>query len=72
MKLPISASGFGRICGAFAIRNDFADVLYRDAWDFDGATVAFVVGDKPYAAGCQARRTSLDVGQRCEATEDGR
>jgi hypothetical protein len=22
MRLPISASGFGRICGAFAIRND--------------------------------------------------
>jgi hypothetical protein len=51
MRLPISASGFGRICGGFAIRNDLPTFPTETLWDFDGATVAFVVGDKPYAAG---------------------
>jgi hypothetical protein len=51
MRLPISASGFGRICGGFAIRNDLPTFPTETLWDFHGATVAFVVGDKPYAAG---------------------
>jgi hypothetical protein len=50
MRLPISASGFGRIGGALAIRNDLPTFLTETLWDFDGATVAFVVGDKTYAA----------------------
>jgi hypothetical protein len=51
MRLPISESSFGRICGGLTIRNDLLTFPTETPWDFDGATVAFVVCDKTYAAG---------------------
>jgi hypothetical protein len=69
MRLPISASSFGRICGAFAIRNDLL-TFPIETFGMSMAQLSRLSSatNRMQQAG-KARCTSLDVGQRCQPTE---